>query len=118
MRTSVLTVRQAPYVEAARSVGADEGWIMRRHILPNCLEPLTVQLALAMSVGVFIEGAMSFLGLGITPPTPSLGSLIKEGTQNAYHSPLFVVGPLVVVVVLVLGLLLISQALAARSRRR
>lgn len=117
-RTSVLTVRQAPYVEAARSVGADEGWIMRRHILPNCLEPLTVQLALAMSVGVFIEGAMSFLGLGITPPTPSLGSLIKEGTQNAYHSPLFVVGPLVVVVVLVLGLLLISQALAARSRRR
>ncbi|MEU5842298.1 ABC transporter permease [Rhodococcus sp. NPDC047139] len=117
-RTSVLTVRQAPYVEAARTVGASEGWILRRHILPNSLEPLTVQLALAMSVGVFIEGAMSFLGLGITPPTPSLGSLIKEGTQNAYHSPLFVVGPLSVVVVLVLGLLLISQSLAARSRRR
>lgn len=117
-RTSVLTVRQAPYVEAARTVGASEGWILRRHVLPNSLEPLTVQLALAMSVGVFIEGAMSFLGLGITPPTPSLGSLIKEGTQNAYHSPLFVVGPLAVVVVLVLGLLLISQSLAARSRRR
>ncbi|MFM1725587.1 ABC transporter permease [Rhodococcus sp. PAM 2766] len=117
-RTSVLTVRQAPYVEAARTLGADEGWILRRHVLPNCLEPLTVQLALAMSVGVFIEGAMSFLGLGITPPTPSLGSLIKEGTQNAYHSPFFAVGPLAVVVVLVLGLLLISQALAARSRLR
>lgn len=117
-RTSVLTVEQAPYVEAARAVGASEGWILRRHVLPNSLEPLTVQLALAMSVGVFIEGAMSFLGLGITPPTPSLGSLIKEGTQNAYHSPLFVVGPLAVVVVLVLGLLLISQALAAHSRRR
>lgn len=117
-RTSVLTVRQAPYVEAARTLGAEEGWILRRHVLPNCLEPLTVQLALAMSVGVFIEGAMSFLGLGITPPAPSLGSLIKEGTQNAYHSPFFVVGPLAVVVVLVLGLLLISQALAARSRLR
>ncbi|MBM9835984.1 ABC transporter permease [Rhodococcus hoagii] len=117
-RTSVLTVRQAPYVEAARTLGAEEGWILRRHVLPNCLEPLTVQLALAMSVGVFIEGAMSFLGLGITPPAPSLGSLIKEGTQNAYHSPFFVVGPLAVVVVQVLGLLLISQALAARSRLR
>ncbi|MEE2031819.1 ABC transporter permease [Rhodococcus chondri] len=117
-RTSVLTVRQAPFVEAARVVGADEGWILRRHVLPNCLEPLTVQLALAMSVGVFIEGAMSFLGLGVIPPAPSLGSLIKEGTQNAYHSPLFVVGPLTVVVILVLGLLLISQALAAGSRRR
>jgi len=117
-RTSVLTVRQAPYVEAARAIGSGEWWIMRRHVLPNCLEPLTVQLALAMSVGVFIEGAMSFLGLGVIPPAPSLGSLIKEGTQNAYHSPLFVVGPLVVVVLLVLGLLLISQALAAGSRRR
>lgn len=117
-RTSVLTVRQAPFVEAARTIGADEAWILRRHVLPNCLEPLTVQLALAMSVGVFVEGAMSFLGLGVIPPAPSLGSLIKEGTQNAYHSPFFVVGPLAVVVVLVLGLLLISQALAARSRRR
>jgi len=117
-RTAVLTVRQSPYVEAARAIGADEGWILRRHVLPNCLEPLTVQLALAMSVGVFIEGAMSFLGLGVVPPTPSLGSLIKEGTQNAYHSPFFVVGPLTVVLVLVLGLLLISQALAARSRQR
>lgn len=117
-RTSVLTVRQSPFVETARAIGADESWILRRHVLPNCLEPLTVQLALAMSVGVFIEGAMSFLGLGVIPPAPSLGSLIKEGTQNAYHSPLFVVGPLVVVLVLVLGLLLISQALAADSRRR
>lgn len=117
-RTSVLTVRQLPYVEAARVLGAGERWILRRHVLPNCLEPLTVQLALAMSVAVFIEGAMSFLGLGVTPPTPSLGTLIKEGAQSAYHSPFFVVGPLAVVVVLVLGLLLISQALAARSRRQ
>ena len=118
IRTSVLQVRQLPYVEAARSLGASEEWILRRHILPNCLEPVTVQLALAMSVGVFVEGAMSFLGLGVTPPAPSLGSLIKEGTQSAYHSPFFVVGPLAVVVVLGLGLLLVSQALAARSRRQ
>ena len=118
IRTSVLQVRQLPYVEAARSLGASEEWILRRHILPNCLEPVTVQLALAMSVGVFVEGAMSFLGLGVTPPAPSLGSLIKEGTQCAYHSPFFVVGPLAVVVVLGLGLLLVSQALAARSRRQ
>ncbi|MEU1981214.1 ABC transporter permease [Nocardia sp. NPDC019395] len=117
-RTSILTVRQLPYVEAARALGAGENWILRRHVLPNCLEPLTVQLALAMSVGVFVEGAMSFLGLGVVPPAPSLGSLIKEGAQSAYHSPFFVAGPLAVVVVLVLGLLLISQALAARSRRR
>ena len=112
-RTSVLTVRQLPYVEAARALGAGEDWILRRHVLPNCLEPVTVQLALAMSVGVFMEGAMSFLGLGVTPPAPSLGSLIKEGTQSAYHSPFFEVGPLAVVIALRPRLLIADEPTSA-----
>ena len=58
------------------------GWVLRKHVLPNSLEPLIVQLALSMSVAVFIEGAMSFLGIGVRPPDPSLGSLIKDGMRN------------------------------------
>ena len=54
---------------------------------PNSLEPVIVQLALSMSVAVFIEGAMSFLGIGVRPPHPSLGSLIKDGTRNIYDEP-------------------------------
>ena len=118
VRTSVLTVREQPYVEAALVAGATRGWLLRRHVLPNSLEPLVVQLTLAMSVAVFIEGGMSFLGLGIAQPTPSLGSLIKEGTRNLYHSWTYAVGPLLVVVALVLGLLLISQALGAHARKK
>ncbi len=116
VRSSVLSVRQQPYVEAARVVGAGRGWVLWRHILPNSLDPLIVQIALSMSVAVFVEGAMSFLGIGVRPPAPSLGSLIRDGARNVWEAPFFAAGPLVVVVALVLGFLLISQALAASRR--
>lgn len=116
VRTSVRTVREMPFVEASQVVGAGPWWVLRRHVLPNSLEPLTVQLAVSMSVAVFIEGAMSFLGLGVRPPHPSLGSLIKDGVRLLHEAPFFAVGPLAVVVALVLGLLLISQSLAEARR--
>ncbi len=116
VRTSLLTIRELPYVEASRVIGAGNGWLLRKHLLPNALEPLIVQLGVSMSVAVFIEGAMSFLGLGIRPPSPSLGSLIKDGIRNVWESPYFAVGPLVAVAMLVLGFLLISQALSGARR--
>ena len=116
VRTSVLTIRELPYVEASRVIGAGNAWLLRRHILPNSLEPLTVQLGVSMSVAVFIEGALSFLGLGVRAPQPSLGSLIGDGIRNVYESPVYVAGPLVVVTMLVLGLLLMAQAVSAARR--
>lgn len=116
MRTQSMKVRELPYVETAFTIGANKWWIIRRHILPNSLDPLLVQLTLAMSLGVFIEGAMSFLGLGVVPPTPSLGSLINEGAAYAYHAPFFGIGPLMIVIMLTLGLMLISQSLSRRIR--
>lgn len=115
-RAQVLSVREQPYVEAALVSGAGRGWLLRRHVLPNSAEPLVVQLALSMSGAVFIEGGLSFLGLGVAQPEPSLGSLIKEGADNLLYSPGYAAGPLAVVAALVLGLLLISQALAAHQR--
>jgi peptide/nickel transport system permease protein len=117
VRTSLLTIRALPYVESSRVMGAGTWWLMRRHMLPNALEPLIIQLGVSMSIAVFIEGALSFLGLGIRPPAPSLGSLIRDGIRNVWQSPGFVIGPLVVVTMLVLGFLLISQALAQGRRR-
>jgi peptide/nickel transport system permease protein len=117
VRSAVFTVREMPYVEASQVIGAGRGWVLRRHVLPNVLEPVIVQLALSMSVAVFVEGAMSFLGIGVRPPAPSLGSLVRDGTRNMYESPFFAVGPLVVVVALVLGFLLVAQSLS-RARLR
>jgi peptide/nickel transport system permease protein len=116
VRTSVRTVREMPFVESSQVMGAGAWWVLRRHVLPNSLEPLTVQLAVSMSVAVFIEGAMSFLGLGVRAPDPSLGSLIKDGVRLMYDAPFFAVGPLALVVALVLGLLLISQSLSEARR--
>lgn len=116
IRTSVLEVRELPYVEAAVVSGASIGWVLRKHVLPNSIEPLGVQLALSMSIAVFIEGAMSFLGIGVVPPTPSLGSILSDGNRYLETNPLFAVGPLVVVSLLTLGFLLISQAFAHARR--
>lgn len=116
VRTSLLTIKELPYVEASRVMGAGDLWLLRRHLLPNALEPLTVQLAVSMSVAVFIDGALSFLGLGVRPPSPSLGSLIKDGIRTIWEAPTFVLGPLVVVTLLVLGLLLVAQAISSVRR--
>ncbi|MFI8972848.1 ABC transporter permease [Nocardia asteroides] len=116
IRTAVLAVREQPFVEASEVIGADTWWTLRRHVLPDVLEPLGVQFALSLSMAVFIEGAMSFIGIGVRPPEPSLGSLIGESIANLDANPWMAVGPLTVVAGLTLGFLLIAQALG-RARR-
>ncbi|WP_329412914.1 ABC transporter permease [Nocardia vinacea] len=116
IRTAILQVREQPFVEAAEVIGAGSWWNLRKHVLPNVVEPLSVQLALSMSVAVFVEGAMSFIGIGVRPPDPSLGSIIAESISNLDANAAFAIGPLVVVAGLTLGFLLIAQALG-RARR-
>lgn len=116
LRSSILKVRALPYVEASEAIGASRRWVLGRHILPNAAEPLGVQLALSLSLAVFVESAMSFLGIGVRPPQPSLGSLIADGIDYTENNLGFVVGPLVVVVILVLALQLIAQGLGASRR--
>lgn len=116
IRTAILAVREQPFVEAAEVIGAGTWWTLRKHVLPNVIEPLSVQLALSMSLAVFVEGAMSFIGIGVRPPDPSLGSLISESIANLDANPAFAIGPLLVVSGLTLGFLLIAQALG-RARR-
>lgn len=117
LRASVLKVRELPFVESAEVIGARRWWIMRRHVLPNAAEPILVQLALSMSVAIFLESAMSFLGIGVRPPQPSLGNIIADSVDNLDANPMFAVGPLLVVAVLVLGFQLIAQALGSHRRR-
>ncbi|MBC7300276.1 MAG: ABC transporter permease [Nocardia sp.] len=116
IRTAVLAVREQPFVEASQVIGADTWWILRKHVLPHAIEPLGVQFALSLSVAVFIEGAMSFIGIGVLPPQPSLGSLIAASIADLDANPWLAIGPLAVVAALILGFLLIAQALG-RARR-
>jgi peptide/nickel transport system permease protein len=77
-RASTLSVRVEPYVAVSRTMGTGHGYILRRHILPNIAGPLIVQTSLSLAFAILSEAALSFLGLGIQPPQPSLGRMIFD----------------------------------------
>ncbi|MEU6154985.1 ABC transporter permease [Actinosynnema sp. NPDC047251] len=110
LRSAVLRVREAQFVTASEVIGGGRGHVLRTHVLPNSLEPVVVQLALSMSVAVFIEGAMSVLGIGVSPPDPSLGAVLTTSLRYLDLNPLFALSPLAVTALLVLGFQLIAQA--------
>ncbi len=82
VRTEALAVREARFVEAAVSIGASPYRVMRRHVLPNVTGIIGVQSTLAAANAIVVIAALSFVGIGVTPPTPSWGSMIRSGTQN------------------------------------
>ena len=82
VRGIFLSLREKEYVEAAKAAGAGDMRIMFRHILPNTLGPIVVSGTLAVATAILVEAALSFLGFGIKPPTPSLGVLVNGGQTN------------------------------------
>jgi oligopeptide transport system permease protein len=86
-RGQVLSVREKEYVEAARSMGAGDRRIMFRHILPNIIGPLIVAETMAIPVYIATEAFLSFIGLGVNPPTPSWGSMISDGSRSIRTYP-------------------------------
>jgi peptide/nickel transport system permease protein len=82
VRGLFLSLREKEYVEAAKAAGARDGRIMFRHILPNMLGPIIVNGTLSVALAILTEAALSFLGFGIKPPTPSLGVLVSEAQTN------------------------------------
>jgi oligopeptide transport system permease protein len=86
-RGQVLSVREKEYIEAARTIGARHGRIMQRHILPNILGPLIVAETLAIPAYIATEAFLSFIGIGVKPPTPSWGAMISEGARAVRTYP-------------------------------
>jgi peptide/nickel transport system permease protein len=111
MRSSVLSERERDYVQAARCIGAPTGRIMLRHVLPNTVAPLLVQLSLAMGFAVLAEAALSFLGLGTQPPDPSWGSMLNDSRAYLREAPFYGLWPGIALTVLLVGLNYLSDAL-------
>lgn len=88
-----LSLREREFVQAARAIGCSDWYIMIRHILPNCLSSLTVQATLSVGGAMLVEGALSFLSLGITPPTPAWGSMVQEGYRYLTTHPILSMAP-------------------------
>jgi peptide/nickel transport system permease protein len=117
-RNAVKSLQTRDYVTAARIVGVKPVRVLFRHVLPNALDSLIVQAALSLSLAVFIEGAMSFVGIGVRPPEPSLGSLLRTSITFLSRSPMYAIAPMVVVTALVLAFNLIGDGLNKGLLRR
>ncbi len=86
VRGSVLGAKATPWVEAARTVGASDARIMFRHILPNVMAPIIVLASLVLGIAILIEASLSYLGLGVQPPTPAWGSMLNQASSGFFET--------------------------------
>jgi peptide/nickel transport system permease protein len=103
VRGQVLRVRELEYVQAARALGAATPRILARHIVPAALPAITVQATLGMGGAILAEASLSFLGLGVQPPTPSWGTMLNYGRAHLLDAPHLTIFPGLAIAVLVLG---------------
>lgn len=111
VRAQVLAVKEKEFVEAARALGASDWRIVTQHILPNIIQPVIVQAAIGMAGAVLAEATMSFLGLGVPPPTASWGSMLNDGRAHLFDAPHLVLFPALAVMLAVLSFNFIGDAL-------
>ena len=111
VRGQVLAAREREYVEASRALGASDLRIIVRHILPNIIQPVIVQAAIGMAGAILAEATMSFLGLGVPPPTASWGAMLNDGRVYLFEAPHLVLFPALAVMLAVLSFNFIGDAL-------
>jgi peptide/nickel transport system permease protein len=117
-RAKTLEIRELEYIDASRSIGLSDMTIIFRHILPNILGPQTVLMTLDLPRLIILEASVGFLGLGVQPPTPTLGNLIGEGRSYILLANWLVLYPGLVIGALVIGCNLIGDWLVRRADSR
>lgn len=113
-RVEVRKLRSMPFVNAAKLAGVRTGAIWGRHVLPNCTGPLLVEALLVVAGTMVAEAGLSFLGLGIPAPLPSLGGMLRDGMRDVLVAPQLVVFPALVLISLSVGANLLAQGLRTR----
>ena len=111
IRGQILSIRENDYILAARTVGARSGRIIRKHILPNCISVIIISTALQIPSAIFTESYLSFIGLGVSAPMPSLGSLANAARGGLQTYPYKLVFPAVAICLIVLSLNLLGDGL-------
>jgi len=111
VRSAVMGVRDNEYIEAARSIGALDKRIIARHVLPNCIGPIIVQVTLYVANAILTIAALSFIGLGIQPPTPEWGNMLASGRTYMRDFPHIVLAPGMAIFFTILALNLLGDGL-------
>jgi peptide/nickel transport system permease protein len=111
IRASVLSVRELPYVEAARALGASPLLIIFRHVVPNCIAPVVVQASVQLGVAILVAAGLGFLGLGVQPPTPEWGTMLADARDLIFRDPNLATIPGLAICLAVLGFNLLGDGL-------
>ena len=111
IRGQILSLREQEYVLAARAAGAKGKWIITKHLIPNCISVVIISTALQIPSAIFTESYLSFLGLGVNAPMPSLGSLASDALNGVNSYPYRLVIPAIVISLIVLSLNLLGDGL-------
>ena len=121
VRGQFLMLKQREFVGAAEALEATPFWIVTRHLLPNSLNPLIVTVTFGVPNAIFAEAALSYIGIGVTPPTPSWGSMVQDGYQAVFGAPYLVLFPALAIAITMLAFTFLGDglrdALDPRSRR-
>ncbi len=111
VRSQALVVRELDYVQAARALGVGDVRLLARHVLPNCIAPAIIAVTLGMAGAILLEAALSFIGLGAQPPTPSWGAMISDGRDFLRTAPWISLFPGLAIGLVVLGFNLFGDGL-------
>ena len=111
VRAAVLAVKAEVYVDGARALGAPARRLVLRHILPNAATPVLVQGSVLMAIAILVEASLSFLGVGVRPPTPSLGLMLADGRGFMVQAPWMVIFPGLAIMAAVLGFNMVADGL-------
>jgi peptide/nickel transport system permease protein len=109
-RSSALSVARSQYVEAATLSGASTGWVIRKHVLSNALPPISIALSTTIGIGLVVIASLTFLGIGVQPPTATWGGILASDLQYIAIQPLAPVVPVVMILIAVLGCNLFADA--------
>ena len=111
VRGQVLSLKERDFINAARSMGGGGGYITRAHLLPNSLGPVIVSVTFNIPRAIFTEAALSYIGIGVKPPTPSWGAMIRDGYDVIFAAPHLIVVPAVAIALLMLAFTFLGDGL-------
>lgn len=111
VRAEILTLKERDYVVCARVMGASDAWIIARHLIPNAIAPVTVSATLGIGGAILVESALSFLGIGVQPPTPSWGNILMDGKSTLGVAWWLTIFPGIFITLTVLAYNILGEAL-------
>ncbi|MBI4232929.1 MAG: ABC transporter permease [Chloroflexi bacterium] len=111
VRGQILSLKEQEYITAVRALGAPGPYIVLRHLIPNALGPVIVTVTFGIPRAIFVEAALSYIGIGVKPPTPSWGSMIRDGYNLIFSAPHMVVAPALAIAAIMLAFTFLGDGL-------